>query len=164
MAPYRSWRGPALVVLLSLGAGLSLAYPFNPNPQSTQGAVSPLSYTVNFATASGVGSYLVNGSGFTLYFLVKDPGNGSSTCYGGCLTFWPPFYAGSKLTLPSGLKASDFGVASRTDGKLQTTYKGYPLYYYVKDTKPAEIGGEGDHGFYACCNVVESTSTSSSSA
>lgn len=163
MVGYRSWGGPALLVLVSLGAGWSLAYPLNPNSQATNATLTTGTYSVNLATAPGIGSYLVNGTGFTLYFLVKDPGNGSSTCYGGCLTFWPAFYAGSKLTLPPSLKAGDFGVASRTDGKVQTTYEGHPLYYFAKDTKPGEVSGEADHGFYACCTVVNSTSSSSSS-
>jgi len=143
--------------------GWAVAYPLNPGPQGAQGTVSPLNYSVNLATAPGIGSYLVNGTGFTLYFFVKDPGNGSSSCYGGCLTFWPAFYAGTKLTLPSSLKASEFGMASRSDGKLQTTYDGYPLYYFAKDTKPGEVNGEADHGFYACCTIPATSTTNSTS-
>jgi predicted lipoprotein with Yx(FWY)xxD motif len=39
------------------------------------------------------------------------------------------------VTLPDGssLAAADFSVITRTDGKKQTTYKGWPLYYFSTD-------------------------------
>ena len=43
-------------------------------------------YAINTST------YLVNQTGFTLYYFKMDPGNGTSTCSGGCVTLWPPFY------------------------------------------------------------------------
>ena len=162
---HRSWAGPALLVLVILGAGWVVAYPLNPNPQGSQGTISTTAgadYTVNLASAPNIGPYLVNASGFTLYFSVNDPGNGSSACTGGCLTFWPPFYAGTKLVLPPALEASDFGVATRTDGINQTTYQGYPLYYYPKDAAAGQVTGEAVHGFYACCSVPSTTTTSTS--
>jgi predicted lipoprotein with Yx(FWY)xxD motif len=49
-------------------------------------------YTINTATNKTMGTYLVNQTGFTLYYFAKDmPGN--STCIGSCATLWPPFYA-----------------------------------------------------------------------
>jgi hypothetical protein len=58
-------------------------------------------YTVNLAYKASLGFYLTNSSGFTLYFRSTDPGNGSSTCYGGCVTAWPLFYTGSgAMNLP----------------------------------------------------------------
>jgi predicted lipoprotein with Yx(FWY)xxD motif len=37
----------------------------------------------------------------------------------------------------------DYSIVTRDDGKTQLAYKGKPLYYWVKDTKPGEKTGEG---------------------
>ena len=51
-------------------------------------------YTVNLATNDTLGTYLVNQTGFALYYFMNDtPGNGTSTCMGRCSEIWPPFYA-----------------------------------------------------------------------
>jgi len=162
MVDLKFWAGPIMVALLITAAGYVVAGPLNPNA-SLQGTLSTTKYTVNLAANADVGSYLVNGSGFTLYYYAQDPANGTSTCYGGCVTFWPLFYAGDKLTLPPGLSASSFGIATRTDGREQSTFDGRPLYYFVKDTAPGQVNGQGDHGFYACCSIVNSTTTPPSS-
>ena len=100
-------------------------------------------YTVNLATNDTLGPYLVNQTGFALYYFMNDaPGNGTSTCMGKCSEIWPPFYA-ENISVPQGLNASDFMNATRTDGLEQTSYKGWPLYLYSKDTKAGDIKGEG---------------------
>jgi predicted lipoprotein with Yx(FWY)xxD motif len=43
-----------------------------------------------------------------------------------------------------GEKASgDYSIITRDDGKKQVAYKGKPLYYWIKDTKPGEKSGAG---------------------
>jgi predicted lipoprotein with Yx(FWY)xxD motif len=100
-------------------------------------------YTVNLATNDTLGPYLVNQTGFALYYFMNDaPGNGTSTCMGKCSEIWPPFYA-ENISVPLDLNASDFMDATRTDGIEQTAYKGWPLYFYSKDTKAGDVNGEG---------------------
>jgi predicted lipoprotein with Yx(FWY)xxD motif len=96
--------------------------------------------TIMVATASGT-SYLTDSKGMTLYYYTKD-NEGTSVCYGGCATAWPIFYA-ENVSVPSTLKASDFGSITRTDGTKQTTYMGWPLYYWQRDTKSGDMTGEG---------------------
>jgi predicted lipoprotein with Yx(FWY)xxD motif len=99
--------------------------------------------SVNIAANSTLGTYLVNQTSFTLYYLTKDiPGNGSSSCYGECSALWPPFYA-ENLTVAQGLETTDFTVIDRTDGNKQIAYTGWPLYLYSRDKKPKEAAGEG---------------------
>jgi predicted lipoprotein with Yx(FWY)xxD motif len=161
MVDFKSWMGPLVVVVLILAAGSIVYYPLTvPTHANTQTTTAePL--TVNLAYKAGTGFYLVNGSGFTLYFRSTDPGNGTSTCTGKCVTAWPLFYLGSgEVYLPPSLTASTFGNATRTDGLKETTFNGFPLYYYVKDTAPGQTNGEAKGNFYACCSVLNMSATS----
>ena len=87
------------------------------------------------------GSVMTDSAGRTLYFFSIDA-NGSSGCTGGCVTAWPVFYK-ENPTLDTALAASDFGSITRTDGAKQTTYKGWPLYYFQNDLKAGDIKGDG---------------------
>lgn len=78
---------------------------------------------------------LVGKSGMTLYVFDKDA-DGKSMCNDKCAENWPPLYA-------EGTVSGDFGVISRNDGKKQVTYKGRPLYYWIKDQKPGDKTGDG---------------------
>jgi predicted lipoprotein with Yx(FWY)xxD motif len=98
-------------------------------------------YTVMIGTNKTVGSYLVDGSGRSLYYYAKDS-PGMSACTGGCLQAWPAFSADS-VVIPSALKDADFGTITRDDGTTQVTYKGYPLYFWVKDTNRGDVTGQG---------------------
>ena len=105
-------------------------------------------YTVNTSSNASLGMYLVNATGFTLYYFMNDaPGKGTSACSGQCVGLWPPFYA-EKIVVPAGLNASDFTSFMRTDGKEQTAYKGWPLYLYSKDMKKGDAMGQGVLGIW----------------
>lgn len=95
---------------------------------------------VKLATDARFGSVLTDSLGKVLYFYTLDAGV-SSSCTGGCAVAWPIFYQGN-LKLGDGLDSADFKVVTRPDGSFQTTYKGWPLYYYVGDTKPGDILGD----------------------
>ncbi|MGB3606918.1 hypothetical protein [Psychroserpens sp.] len=90
------------------------------------------------------GNVLTNAEGFTLYFFAPDA-KGDANCLGGCADVWPSFFA-DNLTLDAGLEASDFGSITRTDGQLQTTYKGWPLYIFSNDDQAGQINGDGTGG------------------
>ena len=94
----------------------------------------------------GVGNYLADGKGMTLYTFSKDKA-GKSACTGECLTQWPVFYVNPQLVV-EGCEQSDFGSFKREDGAEQTTYKGKPLYYSAKDKEPGQTKGHpgGEEG------------------
>jgi predicted lipoprotein with Yx(FWY)xxD motif len=96
--------------------------------------------TIAVQSANGV-SYLTDSKGMTLYYYTKD-NEGQSVCYGGCATAWPIFYA-ETVSVPPSLKAADFGTITRTDGSKQTTYLGWPLYYWQRDKAAGDMTGEG---------------------
>lgn len=103
-------------------------------------------------TSATLGSYLTDANNRTLYFFTKDAA-GANTCTGGCATLWPTFYA-EDLTqelLGDGLSLADFGTITTAGGDEQTTYKGWPLYYYAPGGTPeaaAETKGEGVGGVW----------------
>ena len=99
--------------------------------------------TVQTSTKDGLGTYLVDENGMTLYMFKKDtPGKSACGAANGCLEKWPLFYIGAEW-ITSGVDATAFGALSRDDGKEQTTYKGSPLYYFVKDKVPGDTNGQG---------------------
>lgn len=111
-------------------------------------AGSPDRYTVNISASKFLGQFLVNQSGFTLYYFSDDSqGNGGSTCYGDCASTWIPFDAG-ELSLPDSLRSVDFATITRTDGIKQTTFKGWPLYLYSRDAGPGDTFGSEQKGLW----------------
>jgi predicted lipoprotein with Yx(FWY)xxD motif len=95
-----------------------------------------------------LGRYVVDGKGFTLYLFEKDKGRKSS-CYNACAKVWAPLITSGKPTAGSGVVASKIGTTKRTDGKLQATYGGHPLYHYDDDHKPGQTEGQGEKLFGA---------------
>jgi predicted lipoprotein with Yx(FWY)xxD motif len=106
---------------------------------------------VQLANHSTYGDYLTDQNGRTLYFFANDA-LGQNTCTGGCEPLWPIFYAENldAEKLGAGLEIADFGEISTASGVKQTTYKGWPLYYYAPvngsantPELPGETKGEG---------------------
>ena len=122
----------------------TVTQPFTGPPALAQTpAANPAGYSVIIAYKPSIGFYLANGTGWTLYRLTKDiPTNMTSNCVGKCIKIWPAFYA-SGLSLPPGLNASSFVAITRQDGAKQLTYDGWPLYYFMNDTKPGDTNGQG---------------------
>lgn len=109
-------------------------------------ALAESNYTVNITANKFLGNYLVNQSGFALYYFSDDAGGlDASTCYDECAEKWPPFYA-ETITLPDSLRPVDFATITRTDGSKQTTFKGWPLYLYSRDGAPGDVFGNDQEG------------------
>jgi predicted lipoprotein with Yx(FWY)xxD motif len=97
---------------------------------------------------SPLGRMLVDSRGITLYDFVKDEGS-MSACYGACAALWPPLLTTGKPVAGPGVHASLLGTTKRKDGKLEVTYNGHPLYYFVTDRKPGQTTGQGVNQFGA---------------
>ena len=89
------------------------------------------------AVVSRYGKVVADSKGEALYLFTKD-GKGKSQCYGACAKAWPPFLTKAKPRAGKGIVGRRLGTTRRRDGKLQVTYNGQPLYYYVHD-KPGVI-------------------------
>ena len=97
---------------------------------------------------SPLGRILVDSRGITLYDFPKDRGT-TSSCYGACAALWPPLTTKGKPVAGPGVRASLLGTTKRTDGKLEVTYNGHPLYYFVSDRRPGQATGQGLNQFGA---------------
>jgi len=86
--------------------------------------------------ANGV---LTGPNGMTLYTFDKDTASsGKSVCNGPCAGNWPPLMASE-----SDQASGDYTIITRDDGKKQWAFKGKPLYYWAKDSKPGDRSGDG---------------------
>ena len=109
---------------------------------STTSTTQAVALSVDTNNKSGIGEYLVDGKGMTLYWTTGDL-VGVSNITGATLANWPVFYA-VNMSFPASLSASDFSSFTRADGtNMQTTFKGWPLYYYIKDASPGDTLGQG---------------------
>jgi predicted lipoprotein with Yx(FWY)xxD motif len=88
---------------------------------------------------SRFGRILVDGRGHTLYLFTRDQRKSRSRCYGGCADAWPPFYTKGTPRAGAGAQSSRLGTTKRRNRRLQVTYNGHPLYYYVDEDEPGEI-------------------------
>ena len=95
---------------------------------------------------SPLGRILVDSKGITLYDFPPDKGT-TSVCYGACAALWPPLTTKGKPVAGPGVRAALLGTTKRKDGKLEVTYNGHPLYYFVSDRKPGQTTGQGLNQF-----------------
>jgi predicted lipoprotein with Yx(FWY)xxD motif len=107
----------------------------NAAPAAGGGTTSSAAGAGTIALANGV---LVGPNGHTLYFNTVDTAT-AIKCAGGCASEWPPL-TGS-VHPGSGLDASKFATAMRSDGATQITYFGHPLYYFAGDTASGDKKG-----------------------
>ncbi|HEY1822208.1 MAG TPA: hypothetical protein VGG83_19970 [Trebonia sp.] len=119
--------GVAALVLL----GVAVANAAAPAPAATNTGTALKTTTIDGMTV------LTNGKGFTLYSFAPDTPI-TSNCYGSCAAYWPPVIGSAAAG--SGLPGKT-GTIKRTDGSLQLTYDGHPLYTYIGDSAPGEATG-----------------------
>jgi predicted lipoprotein with Yx(FWY)xxD motif len=85
------------------------------------------------------GTILVSGK--TLY-IIKSASK--FPCTDSCLKIWPALLLPKGVrtaTAGSGVNAATLGTVMRKGGSLQVTYAGKPLYWFYKDTRPGQVGG-----------------------
>ena len=94
---------------------------------------------------SSFGRILFDGRGFALYAFTRDAKR-RSRCDGACAVAWPPYLVPRTPRAGKGTRARLLGTTRRADGRLQVTYAGRPLYYYVGDRSAGQV---------SCQNVDE---------
>jgi predicted lipoprotein with Yx(FWY)xxD motif len=93
--------------------------------------------------STSVGTILTTSSGMAVYWFAIDTPT-KSNCNGTCLTYWPALTGtptlASSVSLPGKL-----GTIKRSNGVLQATYDGHPLYVYKGDTAAGQVNGNGSN-------------------
>ena len=125
-------------------------------PASTPAAASSSGATTIKLTKGSNGSFLTDSSGRALYLWEADKGT-TSTCSGACAAAWPPLTTSGKPAASSGIDASLLGTTKRSDGSLEVTYKGHPLYYFAGDQSAGQTNGQGSDGFGAEWYLVKAS-------
>ena len=87
----------------------------------------------------GGATVLTNAKGLTVYWFAPDTST-TSKCSGTCATFWPPVMG--PVTAGTGVTGK-LGTITRSDGSVQATYNGHPLYTFKGDTAPGQNKGNG---------------------
>jgi len=120
----------------------------SPSPVVASPSPSPVASgtTIGVAANGKLGQILVDGKGRTVYLFVADKGT-ASTCYTSCAQYWPPVLTTGAPRAGAGAQASLLGTTKRTDGKMEVTYNGHPLYYFLSDTKAGQTTGQGVDAF-----------------
>ena len=144
----RLWSaaGVAATVLALAACASSSSSSSSPPAQSSTPAAaaassssaSPAGNMVLSRTISGT-AVLTNSKGLTLYWFGPDTST-TSKCTGTCATYWPPVTG--PVTAGPGVTGT-LGTITRSDGAVQATYDGHPLYTYVGDSAPGQNKGNG---------------------
>lgn len=87
------------------------------------------------------GTVVASATGYTLYWFSKDTST-SSACDVQCIPEWPPV-TGAPEIAPGATLAGRLGTIVRSDGAVQATYDGHPLYTFAGDFDPGDVGGNG---------------------
>ena len=75
--------------------------------------------------------------GHTLYTFALDIG-GFSDCNTGCVEDWPPLFADR-----GAVGADGFTVITRNSGAAQWAFNNQPLYFFIGDSQPGDVFGNG---------------------
>ncbi|HLJ98434.1 MAG TPA: hypothetical protein VKU39_00850 [Streptosporangiaceae bacterium] len=108
-------------------------------PATSSGSGSASSGQALKTTTIGGATVLTNAAGLTLYWFVPDTST-TSNCNGSCATYWPPVKG--PATAGTGVTGT-LGTINRSDGTVQATWNGHPLYTYISDTAPGQAKGNG---------------------
>jgi predicted lipoprotein with Yx(FWY)xxD motif len=106
-----------------------------PNPDASK--ETPRQGTTVKVVSSRFGKVLADARGQAFYLFDKEKTK-QSECYGACAKAWPPALTKGEPRAGSGARGRLLGTTRRRDGKVQVTYRGQPLYYYVDDS-PGQI-------------------------
>ncbi len=125
----------------SAAAGPYAAGAYGAQASTTTATASAVRVTITAKSDPKLGMILAAGPReMTVYMFRADHGTRSS-CSGACASVWPPVTGHPSAA--GGTHAADLGTTKRSDGTLQVTYRGRPLYHYVKDGDAKDAYGAG---------------------
>jgi predicted lipoprotein with Yx(FWY)xxD motif len=107
-------------------------------PAGEEGLRVPATRARIVAKESAFGRVLFDVNGQVVYAFEKDRRNQSNCTSEECVRAWPPVLTQEKPSAGEGVDVRLLGTIRRSDGRLQMTYNGRPLYFYEHEA-PGEI-------------------------
>jgi predicted lipoprotein with Yx(FWY)xxD motif len=86
------------------------------------------------AADSNFGQILYDASGQAIYLFDAEDSD-RPQCYGDCAEAWPPVLTKGSPRATDAVRSSLLGTTERSDGSMQITYAGHPLYFYADEGK-----------------------------
>jgi predicted lipoprotein with Yx(FWY)xxD motif len=152
--PAAAVAATALVACSSAGASPTPSS----SPSSSSSPAAAAANTAKTATIAGV-TVLTSSKGFTLYSFAPDTPT-MSKCNGTCAQSWPPV----KGPVTAAGVTGTFGTIKRTDGSVQATFDGHPLYTFVGDTAPGQNKGNGLNAAGGLWHEITTSGTAAASS
>jgi predicted lipoprotein with Yx(FWY)xxD motif len=153
-------RRPTSAAVLAVGAVLAAVVSF---AAAALAAGTPA--TVGSASSSSLNERVaVNAQGRTLYALSPETAHHLLCASKECLKVWPALTVHSrkaKLKAGPGVQGH-LGILRRSDGLLQVTLRGLPLYRFSHDHAKGEANGQGIESFGGTWHAVSAATSSSS--
>lgn len=140
---------PLMLVVAGCGAGSA-------GQQASSSATAAKKHATVKTRNGKLGTFLVDGSGRTLYRFMHDK-SAKSTCTGACAANWPPLTTREKPEAEGKAKQSLLSTHKRVNGAKQVVYHGRSLYHFIGDSKPGDTTGEGINAFGGSWYVVSRT-------
>jgi predicted lipoprotein with Yx(FWY)xxD motif len=116
-----------------------------PSASSTSSSTSPA--LISTKQSAKLGTILAFGPKQLTVYLFEGDKAGAPSCAGACASVWPPV-TGTPQAQGSAMSA-DLATITRSDGSKQVTYKGHPLYLFIKDKDNCDAYGQGQKAFGA---------------
>ena len=100
-------------------------------------APSPAIGTVVTTGDSEFGAMLFDDRGQAIYLFARET-TSTPDCYEECAAAWPPVLTDGAPQAGGAAEPALLGTTQRTDGSVQVTYAGHPLYFYANEG-PGEV-------------------------
>jgi predicted lipoprotein with Yx(FWY)xxD motif len=143
----------AVAATAAVLAACSSSAPSSTGGSSGGGSSSPAAGGLKTATIGGA-TVLTDAKGLTLYSFAPDTST-KSNCNGSCAQNWPPVTGPATAAGVTGT----FATLTRSDGTVQCTFDGHPLYTFVGDTAPGQAKGNGLNAFGGVWHEVTTSGT-----
>ncbi len=127
-------------------------------------ALASSAVSIDSASNSKLGeNVLVSSQGHTLYTLTPETAHHLLCKSSECLKFWPPLTmpsSSAKVKLAAGVHGR-VGILRRSNGKLQVTLNGRPLYRFAADHAGGEVNGQNFKSFGGTWRVLSDSGSPS---
>jgi len=150
-----------LLALLAVAAAAAVLAACSSSATSSSGSSSssPAAATAGSLKTATIGgaTVLTSANGFTLYSFAPDTPT-TSNCNGTCAQNWPPVTGPATASGVTGT----FSTIKRSDGSVQATFDGHPLYTFAGDTAPGQNKGNGLNVNGGLWNEITTSGTAAS--